>query len=114
MEIKAVFIKETKEIIYSRARHDYRTSSNGKVSIDGGLDYTRIIGNPSDYIILELDGDKLLSQILEYDWGYKNSNADKFPEGFCGRFQITPRSNREFYKELILNYNEIAEYFRNS
>lgn len=30
-----------KEIIYSRHRHDYRTSTDGSVWIDGGFSYTR-------------------------------------------------------------------------
>ena len=29
------------EVIYSRYRHDFRTSKDGSVSIDGGRDYTR-------------------------------------------------------------------------
>jgi hypothetical protein len=29
------------EVIYSRYRHDYRTSKDGSVSIDGGRDYIR-------------------------------------------------------------------------
>lgn len=33
------------EIIYSRFRHDFRTSSDKSVSIDGGRDYTRMLGD---------------------------------------------------------------------
>jgi hypothetical protein len=29
------------EVIYSRYRHDYRTSADGSVTIDGGRDYTK-------------------------------------------------------------------------
>jgi hypothetical protein len=29
------------EVIYSRYRHDYRTSKDGSVMIDGGRDYTK-------------------------------------------------------------------------
>ena len=50
MEITAVFVKSTKEILYSRHRHDCRSSEDGKVSIDGFIDYCRIIGNKDDYI----------------------------------------------------------------
>lgn len=33
------------DIIYSRCRHDFRTSADGSVSIDGGRDYLRVMAN---------------------------------------------------------------------
>lgn len=33
------------DVIYSRATHDYRSCSCRKTSIDGGLQYTKIIGS---------------------------------------------------------------------
>ena len=113
MIIKAIFVIATNEILYSRSRNDFRTSSNGKCSVDSGFDMFRVVGNPLDYILINLDGDKLLEFILDMDWGYGNSNAEDYKEGFHGRFLIKPNSNRDFYKELVINYNEIAEYFRN-
>lgn len=35
------------EIVYSRHRHDFRTSKDGSVTIDGGRDYVRIVGDYS-------------------------------------------------------------------
>ena len=32
------------EIVYSRSRHDYRTSTDGSVSVDGGRDYFKRMG----------------------------------------------------------------------
>jgi outer membrane protein assembly factor BamB len=40
-EISAV-IADDGEIVYSRFRHDYRSSSDGSVFIDGGRSYTRV------------------------------------------------------------------------
>tara|TARA_R110000868_G_C10515850_1_gene732604 strand:- start:8 stop:487 length:480 start_codon:yes stop_codon:yes gene_type:complete len=40
------------EIIYSRYRHDYRTSKDGTIWIDGGRDYTR--GGIGQYIQLKI------------------------------------------------------------
>ena len=40
-EIAAV-IADDGEIVYSRHRHDYRSSSDGSVFIDGGRSYTRV------------------------------------------------------------------------
>lgn len=44
--IDAVVAKDG-EIVYSRHRHDYRTSGDGSVTVDGGRDYVRLIGDSS-------------------------------------------------------------------
>jgi hypothetical protein len=36
-------VAENGDIIYSRFRHDYRTSEDKSVSIDGGREYTRAV-----------------------------------------------------------------------
>jgi len=46
------------EIIFSRYRHDYRTSSDGSVIIDGGRDYTKT--NTTNTVHLVIDKDKLV------------------------------------------------------
>lgn len=38
-------VADNGEIIYSRFRHDYRTSSDQSVSIDGGRDYTKTVSD---------------------------------------------------------------------
>jgi hypothetical protein len=38
-------VADNGEVIFSRSRHDFRSSSDRTVSIDGGRDYTRLIGN---------------------------------------------------------------------
>jgi hypothetical protein len=112
MIIRGIFSKATQEILYSRSQHDCNMSEDKLVGIDGGLwDYCRILGTPEHYIMLDLDGDVLLTQILEYDWAYKNSRAESFPNGYCGRYKITPYSNAEFFKKLVLNFNEIKGAF---
>lgn len=35
------------EIVYSRHRHDCRTSNDGSVTVDGGRDYLRLVGDYS-------------------------------------------------------------------
>ena len=45
------------EIIYSRYRHDYRTSKDGSVSVDGGRDYFKVAGHaegwkPVEFIVV--------------------------------------------------------------
>jgi len=109
MELSAIYIKLTHEILYSRATHDYRESSDTKCAIDGGLDYVRIIGDPSDFIEIKLDGDVLLTLILKNDYSFYNNNAINFPEGYHGRFKLTKLSNLDFFKNLILNYIDIQD-----
>ena len=46
------------EIYYSRFRHDYR-SVNGN-AIDGGRDYTRLVGNNIKTVTFKVDKDKLV------------------------------------------------------
>lgn len=45
---------EDGEIIYSACRHDFNTSSDGSVSIDGGRDYLRVVGGPGRSLVLEV------------------------------------------------------------
>lgn len=44
MKVSAIqcVLPNCKDIIYSRSRHDFRSCSCGKTSIDGGFDYTKI------------------------------------------------------------------------
>ena len=48
---------EDGEIIYSRYRHDYRTSTDGSVFIDGGRDYVKTGG-----------GHQVLLKIVDGEW----------------------------------------------
>lgn len=45
------------EVVYSRFRHDYRTSEDGSVFIDGGRDYTR--SNTNKFVDLIVENGKL-------------------------------------------------------
>lgn len=37
------------DVIFSSCRHDFQTSEDGSVSIDGGRDYTRVISDPDHH-----------------------------------------------------------------
>lgn len=47
-------------VIYSRYRHDYVTSKNGELFIDGGRDYTRFSDGHHRLVKLLIDKDKLV------------------------------------------------------
>jgi hypothetical protein len=48
------------EIIFSRQRHDYRTSQDGSVSIDGGREYLKFSGLPTRLRKLVICKDELV------------------------------------------------------
>jgi len=48
------------DVIYSRYRHDYRTSDDGSVFVDGGRDYFRSgVYDKEQYVSLRVNKDKL-------------------------------------------------------
>ena len=53
-------ITDNGTVIYSRYRHDYVTSKNGELFIDGGRDYCRFGGSHSRLVKLLIDKDKLI------------------------------------------------------
>jgi hypothetical protein len=38
-------VSNDKQVLFSKSRHDFRSSEDGSVSVDGGRDYTRVLGN---------------------------------------------------------------------
>lgn len=105
-----IFCKHCKNIIYSRANHDYRKCDCGKCSIDGIM-MVRVGGKEEDYIELDIDKDVLLRFIMWSDWNLSNNNAKDYPEGYLGKFIINEKSNPKFYEDLIVNFNEIEGEF---
>jgi hypothetical protein len=67
--------------IYSRARHDYRSCECGKVSIDGGGDYTKICGEPDDIRNYGLQGVGVTERELYIDWNLGIDVLGKFTSG---------------------------------
>lgn len=53
-------IADNGEVIFSRFRHNFVSSQDGSISIDGGRDYTKLIGsNPNRTVKLVINKDKL-------------------------------------------------------
>jgi hypothetical protein len=73
-QVKALLYHKTGEIIFSRARHDYRTTEDGKCFIDGGFEYTRSGGDLLNYDIIVIEIDQSTSELFN-DW---NTKADKY------------------------------------
>ena len=109
MRIDALYVKSTNEIIYSRSRHDYMQASDGSCAIDGGREYTKVCGNEDSFVMIQLDGEKLLDFILNMDYQFGTSNAAYFKDGFHGRFEIVKSSSKGFYKRLIVDFEKVEE-----
>ena len=112
MKINAVYCDKCKEIVYSRHVHDHRFCSCKNVSVDGGFEYFKWSAKYNNYLVLKLRGNKLLAQILNYDFRFGNRNIlDEYLDGWHGKFKIVRDSNENFYKELIKNWDEFKPYF---
>ena len=74
MKIKALECKNCGDTIFSRARHDFMTCSCGKVSVDGGFDYMKIVGWKKDFIIKQINVKETRKELYQ-DWNY---NINKF------------------------------------
>jgi len=64
-------IADDGEVIFSRYRHDYHTSRDGSVFVDGGRDYVRFSGGQQRVVKLVIDKDKLVIDPTSIDPIYK-------------------------------------------
>lgn len=67
MKINALKCNSCKDLIFSRARHDLHYCSCGKVAIDGGFDYLRVLGNAGDFDGQEIDLNVTRDELYD-DW----------------------------------------------
>lgn len=76
MIISAIKCKLCGDTIYSRCRHDMRWCTCKKCAIDGGFDYMKITGNPSDIEMgIHVDVPNVSEKDLYDDW---NNRTDKY------------------------------------
>lgn len=113
MDINAVYVKKTKEILYSRSRNDFRWCEYNRVGVNGGLEYFKVVGDPDEYIEIHLDGDVLLKHILIYDDVFGNKNVpSKYKDGYHGRYQLNEYSSLDFFSELVINWEDIVQHVK--
>ena len=75
--VNAAICKSCKTVLFSRASHDYRSCTCGRISVDGGFDYFRCCVTEQDiieYLNVKLPK-KITKKILYNDWNY---NIDKY------------------------------------
>jgi len=88
MVVEAYRCKICEDVLFSRARHDYRTCSCGKVSVNGGIEYFQVKswGPVPEKVKLDL---KVTEEELFADW---NSRKDEFGWVKSGKI-IRPKTN---------------------
>lgn len=73
MKIQGIKCNHCGDIIYSRATHDMRYCSCGKVAIDGGRDYIKINANKEDdWEAVEVELSYITQYQLYNDWNIGN------------------------------------------
>ena len=88
-KVHAVQCLHCLDIIYSCARHDFHPCTCGKIFVDGGFDYTKVSGEPSEMLHLEL-AIPASKTILYEDWNHL-LNERKF-----GCIQLTKVNSQEY------------------
>lgn len=69
MEVLGVKCPYCKEIIYSRARHDFRRCSCGNIFVDGGKEYLKYGGENIENIkFFKIELDNIEEKDLLKDW----------------------------------------------
>jgi len=75
MKVQAITCPSCKQIIYSRARHDFRSCDCSKYSIDGGQDYIRVLhSTETPPLVFEMEVNATREELYN-DW---NLNKNKF------------------------------------
>lgn len=74
MKRMAIKCKKCGDTVFSRTTHDFRYCGCKLVAIDGGGDYTRIIGEQKDYETLQIDLKQTEKELYD-DW---NTPTDKY------------------------------------
>jgi len=75
LKIKAIRCPRCKDVIYSRARHDYRCCGCGLIGVDGGFDYWKInIKEWIEFDIIDLEVNATKKELYR-DW---NEGINKY------------------------------------
>ena len=100
MKVSAIQCNDCRDIIYSRARHDFRWCTCKNCAIDGGLDYLRVIGDGYKMKTLVIESTK---EELYNDW---NNSKDLF--GLVSNTdQLNEVENKVHY--VTKDYNSFEE-----
>lgn len=81
LTISAVQCPHCKDIIFSRARHDFRSCTCEKTSIDGGRSYLKLGFSASDNLpeIIRIELIGVTEKDLVDDWNYRKDRFGLIP-----------------------------------
>lgn len=70
--------RKCKDFIFSRHVHDFFTCKCGAISVDGGQDYLRRVGDPADFIesSFSLDDDVVFAARDAVKWARESGRND--------------------------------------
>lgn len=74
MTITAIKCKKCNTTVFSRTRHDFRWCECKACAIDGGREYTKVVGNFEDYETILMEIPQTTKELYD-DW---NTYADKY------------------------------------
>ena len=74
MKVNAIKCGSCKDVVFSRARHDYRSCSCGEVSVDGGFEYFKVSFKKEEPEVVKLSIKATKKNLLD-DW---NLGKDKY------------------------------------
>lgn len=64
--VNQILCKKCGDTPYSKHRHDFKSCKCGAVSVDGGMDYLRRVGNFEDWVDLSIQiPDRLNDKLLQ-------------------------------------------------
>ena len=75
MKVTIVQCLKCKDIIWSRAGHDFRWCTCKSVAVDGGRNYTKVSGNPNGYVMSDDYEVGITEDEAHKDW---NTSTDKY------------------------------------
>lgn len=108
LTISAVQCPHCKDIIFSRARHDFRSCSCQKICIDGGRDYLKLGWsdgpNPPEIIRIELF--EITEKDLVDDWNYRKDRYGCVKPSWTW---IKEKIDTQKYKYLLNKLGKIVE-----
>ena len=90
MKITAHKCSTCKDVLYSRATHDFRTCGCGKTSVDGGFDYTRLVFKKEKPESVEVDVNVTKDQLYE-DWNNRINKYGILKEKEYGEWPTLPK-----------------------
>lgn len=94
VKVAAIQCLKCGDIIYSRAVHDFHWCSCKSVAIDGGFDYVKICGEPTDYVKIKAMSIPATKWDLYVDW---NTNTNKF--GWIKAQKLKPKKTKKAVKK---------------